>query len=118
MSKNGELTDVLSELKQCGESLVRISDELMEMLSGSKETEKRSAQKKAETNTEEIEKTPEAAEPMKEYSFTDVRTILAEKSRAGHTAEIRSLLTKHGAEKLSEIRQEDYAALVAEAEAL
>lgn len=59
-----------------------------------------------------------AAEPVKEYSFTDVRTILAEKSRAGHTAEIRKLLLKHGADKLSGIKPEDYAALVAEAEAL
>lgn len=60
----------------------------------------------------------EATEPVKEYSFTDVRTILAEKSRAGHTVEIKEILTKHGAEKLSGIKPEDYAALVAEVEVL
>ena len=46
--------------------------------------------------------------------------ILAEleKSRAGFTAEVKQLLLKHGAEKLSEIAPEKYAALVADVEVL
>jgi predicted LPLAT superfamily acyltransferase len=47
-----------------------------------------------------------------------VRGVLAEKSRVGYTAAIRALLEKRGAAKLSEIDPKEYAALLAEAEAL
>ena len=51
-------------------------------------------------------------------TFETVRAALAEKSRAGHTEAVRGLLEKHGAAKLSEINPENYAALLADAEAL
>ena len=54
----------------------------------------------------------------KPLTLEEVRAVLAEKSRAGHTAEIRELLNKHGADKLSEIDPAEYAALLAEAEVL
>lgn len=44
--------------------------------------------------------------------------MLAEKSRAGHTAEVKALLTKHGADKLSDIDPAEYPALLADAEVL
>ena len=47
-----------------------------------------------------------------------VRSVLADKSRAGHTAEVRAIITKYGAEKLSEISPENYEAVMKEAEAL
>ena len=47
-----------------------------------------------------------------------VRNVLADKSRAGHTAEVRAIITKYGAEKLSEISPENYEAVMKEAEAL
>ena len=48
---------------------------------------------------------------------SDLRS-LAEKSRAGHTAEVKALLTKHGADKLSDIDPAKYPALLADAEVL
>ena len=57
-------------------------------------------------------------EDAPELAYTDVRKILAEKSRAGHTAKIKELLIAHGAEKLSEIDPKEYAALVREVEVL
>jgi hypothetical protein len=66
-----------------------------------------------------------AAEPAEETPVTepaltleDVRAILAEKSRAGHTAEIRSLLQKYGADRLSQLDPSNYKALLAEVEVL
>ena len=56
--------------------------------------------------------------PEPELAYTDVRKILADKSRAGHTAKIKELLIAHGAEKLSEIDPKEYAALVKEVEVL
>ena len=47
-----------------------------------------------------------------------VRAVLAEKSRAGHTAEVRALLLKHGADKLSEVNPAEYPALLADVEVL
>ena len=58
------------------------------------------------------------AETEKEISYTDVRAILAEKSRAGHTAKIKKILISHGAEKLSAIDPSEYAALLREVEVL
>ena len=44
--------------------------------------------------------------------------MCAEKSRAGFTAEVKAIITKHGADKLSAIKPEDYAAVLAEVEVL
>lgn len=61
---------------------------------------------------------PKAEEHAKEISYTDIRKVLADKSRAGHTAEIKEILTQHGAGKLSEIDPKEYAAILKEAEVL
>ena len=57
-------------------------------------------------------------EEKKLPKFEDVRGILAEKSREGFTKEIRELLEKHGASKLSQINPQDYPVLLQEVEAL
>ncbi len=51
-------------------------------------------------------------------TLTEVRGILAEKSRSGKTAQVKELLIKHGAEKLSDIKPEEYLALLADVEGL
>ena len=56
--------------------------------------------------------------PEKALSLEEVRAILAEKSRDGFTAQIRDLLQKYGASKLSEIDPANFKALVADAEVL
>mgnify|MGYP000305600539 CR=1 FL=1 len=55
----------------------------------------------------------EKPEP-KPLTLEQVRAALAEKSRAGHTAEVKTLLIKHGADKLSDIDPAEYPALLAE----
>ena len=51
-------------------------------------------------------------------TLDQVRAVLADKSLAGFTEQIRGLLEKHGAQKLSQIDPANYAALLADAEAL
>jgi len=51
-------------------------------------------------------------------TLEQVRAVLADKSRMGFTAEIRTLLQKYGAPKLSGIDPVHYKALVVEAEVL
>ncbi|MBQ3268369.1 MAG: DNA ligase [Clostridia bacterium] len=100
MSKMSELAAELSELRRCGEILISISETLVQLFS---------------TGAEE----PAAqAEPEKTYSFTEVRGILADKSRSGHTVAVKDLLRKYGADKLSDLDPKFYAAIVADVEAL
>lgn len=63
---------------------------------------------------------PEEQPPEASPAITteQVRAVLAEKSRAGKTAGVKALLTKHGADKLTDVSPSEYAALLAEAEAL
>lgn len=83
------MEDVIAKIRECADILTSLADSL-------------------ETKTEE----------SSEIAFTDLRGRLADKSRAGYTAQIRELLKKHGAEKLSGIDKSEYAALLAEVEAL
>lgn len=59
-----------------------------------------------------------ASESEKAPTLEEVRAILAEKSRNGFTAQIRDLLLKYGAQRLSDIDPTNYKALVADAEGL
>jgi hypothetical protein len=61
---------------------------------------------------------PEAAKEEKALSLIEVRRILAQKSRDGHTEQVRLLLQKYGAEKLSAIDPSNYRNLVDEADCL
>lgn len=53
-----------------------------------------------------LEDTPQPE--AKKISLEDVRGVLAEKSRQGHTAAIKEILKSFGASKLSEVKAEDY----------
>lgn len=49
-------------------------------------------------------------------SLEQVRTVLAKLAQEGHQAEVRALITKYGATKLSDINPEHFNALLKEAE--
>lgn len=51
-------------------------------------------------------------------SLAGVRAVLADKSRAGYTEQVRELLHKYGASKLSAVDPNDYEALLYDAEGL
>ena len=63
--------------------------------------------------TETIRTTSEL--PIAEPSLEEVRKFLAELSRSGKTAEMKSLLAKYGATKLSDIDPKYYAKLLDDA---
>ena len=105
MGKMGELAAQLSELKRCGEILIGISDSLADLFSGEPEEKKtvdRTSAKK-ETEKKTAKDTTKAVPEVKAPTLEEVRAVLADKSRAGHTAEVKELLEKHGAPKLSGI---------------
>ena len=100
MSKKSEMAATIEELRNAATAINDAANWLAEQFSGEAE--------------------PDASAPLKEPPLTleAVRAVLADKSRNGHTAEIRSLLQKYGASKLSEIAPAKYKALLADAEAL
>ncbi len=116
MSKMKLLLDVVSDLRSLADSLQAVADAVAQ---GGQEqpdqtTEEKPTQKPEKKNvTKQVEK----AEP-KPLTLEQVRAALAEKSRAGHTSEVKALLIKHGADKLSDIDPAEYPALLAEAEVL
>ena len=67
---------------------------------------------------EELPKEEKVKQEEKTYEIEDVRKILADKSRLGHTAKIRELLEKYGAKKLSEIEPSHYKDLITDVEKL
>lgn len=68
--------------------------------------------------TAELEKQEKTSEPKRELKLEDVRAVLADLSRKGHTDEIRALLQKYGASKLSGVEPKNYEALLSDAEGL
>lgn len=121
MSQMKRLAGELEELKHCGEILIGISDTLTEMFTDTAAEESGevegsnppdpAVQEVAEPQKEETEKPAE----KKQIKLPEVRGLLAEKSRAGFTKDVKELLRKHGAEKLSAVDPSEYEALMAEA---
>ncbi len=64
------------------------------------------------------EPTPEPTPTEPVLTLEAVRAILADKSRAGFTAQIRTLLQKYGADKLSGVDPANYKALLTDVEEL
>ena len=100
MSKTSEMASTIAELRKCAAAISDAANWMAEQFSG--------------------DEVPEAPTPVKEPPLTleAVRAVLANKSRAGYIAQIRSLLQKYGADKLSGVDPANYKALLADAEEL
>ena len=126
MSKIKLLLDVVQDMRSLADSLQAVAEAVAD--SGAAETEltttkepekagktgKTAAKNTVKKDTKAAKQEPEE----KPLTLEEVRAVLAEKSRSGHTEEVRELLAKHGADKLSEIDPAEYPALLAEAEVL
>ena len=128
MGKVKLLLDVIGDLRSLADSLQTVADAVadsgvaeaeMTTTKEPEETGKAGKTGKAAKNAAKKEAKAAKQEPEeKPLTLEEVRAVLAEKSRSGHTEEVRELLAKHGADKLSEIDPAEYPALLAEAEVL
>lgn len=113
MSQIKLLLDVISDVRSLGDSLQAYADALTasDKLEGFEQIypAAEEAQQPEPTNPEP---------PTKPVTLAEVRAVLANKSRAGFTEEVKQLVMKHGAEKLSGVPESEYAALMKEAESL
>lgn len=105
MSKMGDIAMTIEELRNAATAINDAADWLAAQFSNTSE------EVPAEKPATKTEKKPE-------FKLEDVRAVLAEKSRAGHTAAIRALLQKYGASKLSGVDPKHYEALLKDAEVL
>jgi hypothetical protein len=107
MSKMSELDLTVKELKNAAQAITAAADSLVALFTAS--------DGQPASGEATVSKTEKVAPKPKPVTLEQVRAVLAEKSRSGHTADVRELLQKHGAAKLSEIESAEYHALLVEA---
>ena len=126
MSKTSEIDLCIGELRTAAQSLSAVADSLTALFSANAAPAGMLAQggegNDQKVNGESVNiadgkvKTTQSAEPKpKPVTLAQVRAVLAEKSRCGHTAQVRELLQKHGAAKLSAINPTEFESLLSEA---
>ena len=103
MSKTKRLLDVVDGLRSLADSLEQVAD---------------SIQGNTPAAPTEPEKHTEPLTPPAPPTIDQVRAVLAEKSGQGKTKEVKALLFKYDAGKLSGVKPEDYPALMEEAQRL
>lgn len=100
MSKISDMAATIEELRAAAAAINDAADWLAQQFSG---------------DSEPVKEMP-APDPLP--TLEEVRAVLADASRKGHTAEVRSLLQKYGSKKLSEVDPANYKALLADVEGL
>lgn len=100
MSKMSDMAMTIEELRSAAAAINDVADWRPRQFSGE----------------DEVAEPALAKEP--ELKLEDVRAVLADMSRKGHTAEIRDLLQKYGVAKLSGIDPANYSALLKDVEEL
>lgn len=118
MSKVKLLLDVVGDLRSLADSLQAVAEAMTQSQPEVEAPAVGMEKKPKKTDTKKAEPALSPASEEKPLTLEEVRAVLAEKSRAGHTAEVRTLLIKHGADKLSDIDPAEYPALLADAEVL
>ena len=107
MSRIQLLLEVVNNMESLAMSLRNLAD----AISGDEPAEK----------MDEIVQTQEmqvSELPTKSFSLEDVRAVLTPISQIGKTAQVKELLLKYGANRLSEIDPSQYEALLADAKML
>ena len=107
MSKTNELSQTMDELRNAAKLLLSVADALTDLFSGT-------GGPPAKAN----KTTKPPAPKEKAITLETVRAVLVEKSRNGFTDEVKSLVEKYGAARLSEVNPKEYPGLLEEAKVL
>ena len=103
MSKMSDMAQTIEELRSAAAAITDAANWLAQQFNSDAE--------EAPVTEAQLEKKPE-------LTLEQVRAVLADKSRAGHTAAVRDLLQKYGAAKLSQVDPKHYEALLKDAEVI
>lgn len=107
MGKMSELDAQIKELRTCGETIIGIAEALAGMFSSPADEE----------TTKKMPKQTVKEEP-KALTLEEVRHRMTVIAQSGFSAEVKALITKYGARKLSDIDPSQYGPLLKEADAL
>ena len=105
MSKISDMAMTIEELRSADAAINEAANWLTEQFGGT-------------ADSTPVKKPAAKEEKKPDLKLENVRAVLAEKSRAGHTAAIRTLLQKYGTSKLSAVDPKHYEALLKNAEVL
>lgn len=100
MGKMSDLDLQIKELRFCGETIIGIANTLAEMFSSLA-----------------AEDAPPKEKP-KSFTLEEVRHRMTVIAQAGYSTEVKALITKYGARKLSDIDPSKFEGLLKEADAL
>ena len=103
MSRMSDMAQTIEELRSAAAAITDVANWLSQQFS---------------SDAEEAPITEAQPEKKPELTLEQVRAVLADKSRAGHTAAVRELLQKYGAAKLSQVDPKHYEALMKDAEVI
>lgn len=113
-----------SELLKMADGFAMVAESIRAMAALQMQGTEAEDKKKEKTDTEKSGKSAKADEKdtmdsgKKEVTVEDIRAVLAQKSQDGKSKEIKELLGKFGAVKLSAVKPEDFPALLQEAQVL
>lgn len=125
MSKMSELSMLLDQMITCGNTLTQTAQALKDFYSSEGTVAPAEKPKKKESPKAAPEPAAEAAPEKpaaKEYTKEEVRALLAKKANEAngqYKAQVKAIVKKYGnGGTLTDIKPEDYTALVAEMEAI
>ncbi|MFD1406419.1 rRNA biogenesis protein rrp5 [Robinsoniella peoriensis] len=124
MSRVKLMLDVIDDVCAVAESLQGLAGSLrvqVEAVGSDEQPKAAQLAEKAEPKPKTPSKpkaVPEEKPEEKQPTLTEVRAVLAQKSRSGKTAQVKDALIRHGADKLSDIDPAEYKALLADVEVL
>lgn len=110
---------VADDLRKCADILHGLADLLTEDAKASTEGPAKPVEIQ-EAPAKESKASAAAAKPAKEkpIALEDVRAVAAKIARAGGTEQVKALIEKHGADKLSAVPPAEYGALLKELEGI
>ncbi|MDD6488503.1 MAG: hypothetical protein PUG48_01640 [Clostridia bacterium] len=113
MNHTDEISQLLENIIVCSESIAKVC----KLLRKSTETAETPQVIETETATTDISENKEET-VANTYTFAEVRKAFSKKSNEGYTEQVRKLIGKYGADRLSNVKESDYPALMSELEAI
>lgn len=121
MSKMSELSMLLDQMIECGNTLTQTAQALKDFYTSEETAAPEEKQKKKVAPEPAAEAAPETS-PAKEYTKEEVRALLSKKANEAngqYKAQMKAIVRKYGnGGTLTDVKPEDYAALVAEMESI
>lgn len=111
MNHTDEISQLLENIIVCSESIAKVCKLLRES------TKAAETPQVIETETATADIT-ERKDEINTYTFAEVRKAFSKKSNEGYTEQVRELIGKYGADRLSNVKESDYPALMSELEAI